>query len=117
MHSSFQLYRWNSIPIRGLLRFTPITYVVAAKNICDLSVVYIFIAPTGAVAFTNAHFGAGVGPIYLDAVDCTGSESNLTDCFRSFIVSCSSHSEDAGVRCQGELHLDSTTTYTACSIF
>ena len=33
MHSSFQLYRWNSVPIRGLLRFTPITYVVAAKNI------------------------------------------------------------------------------------
>ena len=66
-----------------------------------------FIVLTGAVAFTNAHFGAGAGPIYLDTIDCTGSESNLTDCFRSFIVSCSSHSEDAGVRCQGELHLDS----------
>ena len=71
-----------------------------------------FIVPTGAVAFTNAHFGAGFGPIYLDTVDCTGSESNLTDCFRSFIVSCSSHSEDAGVRCQGELHLDSITIYS-----
>ena len=73
-----------------------------------------FIAPTGAVAFTNGHFGAGAGPIYLDTVDCTGSESNLTDCFRSFIVSCSSHSEDAGVRCQGELHLDSKC-YVHCT--
>ena len=60
--------------------------------------------PTDAVAFTNAHFGAGVGPIYLDNVACSGSESNLTECSRSFIVSCYSHSEDAGVRCQGELY-------------
>ena len=72
-----------------------------------------FIVPTDAVAFTNAHFGAGVGPIYLDNVDCSGSESNLTDCFRSFIVSCYSHSEDAGVRCQGKLHLNLTTI---CSV-
>jgi len=55
----------------------------------------------GAVAFSNAHFGAGVGPIYLDNVHCSGSESNLTDCSRSFTVSCNSgHREDAGVRCQ-----------------
>ena len=58
--------------------------------------------PTGAVAFTNAHFGAGVGPIYLDNVECSGSESNLTDCSSSSIVYCyRGHSEDAGVRCQG----------------
>ena len=59
--------------------------------------------PTGAVAFTNAHFGAGVGPIYLNDVDCRGSETNLTDCSSSSIVYCTNgHSEDAGVRCQGE---------------
>ena len=58
--------------------------------------------PTGAVAFTNAHFGAGIGSIYLDNVDCSGSESNLTDCSSSSIVYCyRGHSEDAGVRCQG----------------
>ena len=54
------------------------------------------------VAFSNAHFGVGVGPIYLDNVGCSGSESNLTDCPRTFSVSCySGHFEDAGVRCQG----------------
>ena len=58
--------------------------------------------PTGAIAFTNAHFGAGVGPIYLNDVDCSGSENNLTDCSSSSIVYCyRGHSEDAGVRCQG----------------
>ena len=59
---------------------------------------------TGAVAFSNAHFGAGVGPIYLDNVHCSGSESNLTDCSRSFTVSCNrGHHKDAGVRCQGRI--------------
>ena len=57
---------------------------------------------TGAVAFTNAHFGSGTGPIYLDNVDCNGTESNLTSCEQSSYVSCYyGHSEDAGVRCQG----------------
>ena len=61
--------------------------------------------PIDAVAFTDAHFGAGVGPIYLDDVGCSGSENNLSECSRSFVVSCYGHSEDAGVRCQGELYL------------
>ena len=56
----------------------------------------------GAVAFSNAHFGAGVGPIQLDNVDCTGSESSLIDCSHSSTVTCTNgHSENAGVRCQG----------------
>ena len=55
-----------------------------------------------AVAFINAHFGAGTGPIHLDNVDCSGSESNLTDCQHSSTISCTNgHSQDAGVRCQG----------------
>ena len=59
--------------------------------------------PTGAVAFTNAHFGRGAGPIHLDNVDCSGSESGLTDCSHSSSASCRyGHSEDAGVRCQGK---------------
>ena len=62
----------------------------------------IFTHQIGAVAFGNAHFGAGVGPIYLDDVECSGSESNLTDCSSRSIIYCyRGHSEDAGVRCQG----------------
>ena len=58
--------------------------------------------PTDAVAFSNAHFGAGTGTIYLDNVGCTGSETRLINCSRSSSVYCyRGHSEDAGVRCQG----------------
>ena len=67
-------------------------------------VILVYLVITDAVAFSSAHFGAGVGPIHLDYVDCTGSESNLTNCPHSSSIRCSSgHSEDAGVRCQGKI--------------
>ena len=57
---------------------------------------------TDVVAFSSAHFGAGVGSIHLNNIDCSGSEMNLTDCSHSSIVYCTNgHSVDAGVRCQG----------------
>ena len=56
---------------------------------------------TDAVAFSNAHFGAGTGPVLLDGVDCSGRENNLTDCPQSSFVSCYSWRRGAGVRCQG----------------
>ena len=61
------------------------------------------LSPTsGALAFRGAHFGTGAGPIHLDDVACSGSESNLTDCSHSPIVTCNNgHSQDAGVRCPG----------------
>ena len=56
------------------------------------------------MAFGNAHFGAGTGPIYFDNTDCIGNESNLTDCSWSSYISCYyGHLEDAGVRCQGKV--------------
>ena len=64
-----------------------------------LSVNYII----DAVAFSNAHFGAGSGSIFLDGLGCTGSESSLLDCSKSSTISCYyGHSEDAGVRCFGK---------------
>ena len=58
---------------------------------------------TDAVAFLNSHFGASSGTrtVYLDEVECTGRETNLTDCRRSSTISCSSLHSYAGVRCQG----------------
>ena len=59
---------------------------------------------TGAVAFGFAMFGAGTGPIFLDEVSCVGTETNLLECSNGRIGSnVCLHSEDAGVRCQGEV--------------
>ena len=60
-------------------------------------------ASVGAVALLNLHFGANSGArnVYLDEVQCTGSETNLTDCLSSSTISCSYVHSYAGVRCQG----------------
>ena len=56
---------------------------------------------TGATAFSNAVFGGGTGPIILDDVRCSGSESRLVSCsHRGIGIHGCSHAEDAGVRCR-----------------
>ena len=51
----------------------------------------------------HSYFGQGSGPIWLDNVQCSGSESTLVTCVHlGFNVTRNcSHSEDAGVRCYG----------------
>lgn len=51
-----------------------------------------------AMAFTDAAFGQGAGPIYLDNVQCSGLEDNLSSCPADSASSCG-HSDDAGVEC------------------
>ena len=53
----------------------------------------------------NAYYGEGSGPIWLNRIYCTGTESNLLDCPREhdigyFYYFCS-HSEDVSVVCPG----------------
>jgi len=55
------------------------------------------IESTDVVALFTSHFGGGTGPIYLDNVGCSGSESNLMDCSHSSTVSCHSSHRGAGV--------------------
>ena len=57
----------------------------------------------GALAYTRSRYGPGTGPVYLDDVDCTGSENMITDCMHrplgSVSSNCESHFEDASVIC------------------
>ena len=64
---------------------------------------------TGAQAFSNAFFGQGSGSIYLDNVQCSGSELDLFDCPGDTSPSCT-HSDDAGVQC------NPTRKYMHCSV-
>ena len=50
----------------------------------------------------EASFGAGVGRIWLDDVECMGSEENITFCTHQGwgITNCD-HGDDAGVVCTG----------------
>ena len=54
----------------------------------------------GVEAPGSAAFGQGMGRIWLDNVQCTGSEREMLHCVANFsgINSCT-HAEDAGVRC------------------
>ena len=55
------------------------------------------------MAFRDAFFGEGSGPILLERYDCKGGEEKLIDCASEPIGhhSCD-HSSDAGVRCIGK---------------
>ena len=68
------------------------------KLICNCSVF------VGGTAYSNAHFGAGTGPIVLDDVQCSSSSSQLLECSsRPILTHNCQHSDDAGVGCEGML--------------
>jgi len=52
--------------------------------------------------YSNARYGSGSGPIWLDYLLCNGSEANLLNCAHRGIGITSSicdHFDDAGVQC------------------
>uniref|UniRef100_A0A674J490 Soluble scavenger receptor cysteine-rich domain-containing protein SSC5D n=1 Tax=Terrapene triunguis TaxID=2587831 RepID=A0A674J490_9SAUR len=54
----------------------------------------------------GARFGRGSDPIWLDDVNCTGTEAALSDCrARPWEDNNCNHGEDAGVVCSGNSHL------------
>ncbi|KAI4881445.1 hypothetical protein NFI96_022115, partial [Prochilodus magdalenae] len=55
-------------------------------------------------ALIEAHFGPGSGPIWMNDVDCSGSESTLKKCQSALWGKhACDHSKDAGVICSGKL--------------
>ena len=53
--------------------------------------------------YPATRFGSGSGPIFLDQLQCSGSEQSLLDCptFTDVGLHSCDHSMDAGVKCQG----------------
>ena len=58
--------------------------------------------PVGAIAVLHAGFGQGAGRIWLDNVNCNGSEPNIDSCIHNpwGFHDCGHH-EDVGVTCVG----------------
>ena len=65
---------------------------------------------TNAIAYDGPHFGAGVGPIWMDDLNCRGDEQYLDKCrFPGWNNENCGHGEDAGVSCQCKLTIPCST--------
>ena len=65
---------------------------------------HVCVHNTGAVAFRSARFGPGNGPVFLDQLACSGTETSVLECTHLIplgLPTCD-HSQDAGVRCVGK---------------
>ena len=74
---------------------------ILALHLCGI---YCQFPLDGVEAFTGSQFGGGTGPIFLDQLHCSGTESSLLQCNQLTglgLHSCD-HSQDAGVRCSGK---------------
>ncbi|XP_066498181.1 uncharacterized protein [Hoplias malabaricus] len=64
----------------------------------------------------SASFGRGSGPILLDDVGCSGSESSITSCsHRGFNIHNCGHGEDASVVCSDTLQSPVLSSHSAVS--
>ena len=57
---------------------------------------------TGARPTEGRYFAPGSGPVILGVI-CNGTEENITEC--SYGEQLCNHAQDAGVACEGQLHV------------
>ena len=71
-----------------------------------------------AAAFFGSQYGPGIGPVYLDNVQCLGVEDSLVNCTRSRFgdvsLNCADHSQDASVFCPSKYMSNTEINYDVC---
>ena len=81
------------------------THTLEVSEVMSISIICLYIwlcFCADGIAYSNAYFGAGTGPIYLDDVACSSSASQLLECSsRPILTHNCPHSADAGVGCEG----------------
>ena len=68
---------------------------------------FLFPGLAGAVALAGAHFGSGVGDVWLNELNCVGDEANVLECghLGFGVHDCVRYNQDVGVVCQGNHEL------------
>ena len=97
MHVSITMVRLKN---KKQIKKKPLHFVI----LC-LGVLYLHCCTAcsaGGVAYSNAYFSAGIGPIFLDDVQCTSIANQILECSsRPILTHNCLHSADAGVKCEG----------------
>ena len=90
--------------MHGIEMHYPIVEMPLRQHSCPCCL--FFLSYLGYTYYSNAYFGQGFGPIFLDDLLCTGRETRIIDCPRSTTTGvgdvdfCRGHLDDAGLRCQ-----------------
>ena len=81
------------------LKISPCVNGNKVEGYVQQAVLMIFFCITTAIAVYHAGFGQGTGPVLLNHVRCTGTESSLLSCSGYVIGTSCSHWDDVGVAC------------------